>query len=127
MPAQVTRQVCSRTAPSTAFFCALILGVALGPVAQAQSTEADQEALNNLAQELVVLRSEIETLNAELTDLTAQHRATMSSLAAQKGELEASKRPGGLAGRRAGERLGEQPRKSRAGRPGHRGIDSGGQ
>lgn len=92
MPAQVTRQVCSRTAPSTAFFCALILGVALGPVAQAQSTDADQEALNNLAQELVVLRAEIETLNAELTDLTEQHRATMSSLAAQKGELEASKR-----------------------------------
>jgi len=52
----------------------------------------EQQALNNLAQELVVLRSQIESINAELTDLTDQHRASMNALAAQKGELEASMR-----------------------------------
>ena len=90
MPAQLTRRVTSRTP----FICSAILSIGLSAagVVQAQSTEADEQALNNLAQELVVLRSQIETLNAELTDLTEQHRANMNSLAAQKGELEASKR-----------------------------------
>ena len=59
----------------------------------AQSADAaPQDALSNLAEALVELRSDIETLNAELTDLTEQHRAQMASLAAQRGELEASKR-----------------------------------
>lgn len=76
----------------SALVCALLLAAVLGPQAWAQSSSADDQALNNLAQELVVLRSDIESINAELTDLTDQHRATMNSLAAQKGELEASKR-----------------------------------
>lgn len=88
MPAQ---SLCQARMPTTVVVL-FSLAVGLSPAAYAQNSDADEQALNNLAQELVVLRSEIETLNAELTDLTEQHRATMSSLAAQKGELEASKR-----------------------------------
>lgn len=88
-------QVSRRGMPHLFIVALIILSVLISTAVCAQSssaTDADQQALNNLAQELVVLRSEIESLNAELTDLTEQHRATMNSLAAQKGELEASKR-----------------------------------
>lgn len=70
----------------------LMVASIINPTSQAQTSASNPDTLNNLAQQLVVLRSEIESLNAELTDLTEQHRATMNSLAAQKGELEASKR-----------------------------------
>ncbi len=73
----------------------LLLFLALAPlsVATAQSVnQSEDQALTNLAKELVVLRAQIESLNAELGDMTAQHRATMNALAIQKGELEASKR-----------------------------------
>ncbi len=51
-----------------------------------------QDSLDNLASELVRLRGEVESLNAELNSLTEQHRAEMNALAAQKGDLEATRR-----------------------------------
>lgn len=59
--------------------------------AQALS-DTQEQSLRNLSEELVALRSDIERLNGELTDITDQHRAQMAALAAQKGELEAAKR-----------------------------------
>ncbi|MEN1729690.1 MAG: DUF3450 family protein [Pseudomonadota bacterium] len=51
-----------------------------------------QESLDNLAEELVRLRGEVESLNTELNSLNDQHRAEMNALAAQKGDLEATAR-----------------------------------
>lgn len=51
-----------------------------------------QDSLDNLASELVRLRGDVESLNAELNSLTEQHRAEMNALAAQKGDLEATRR-----------------------------------
>ncbi|AKS42233.1 DUF3450 family protein [Wenzhouxiangella marina] len=51
-----------------------------------------QDSLDNLAAELVRMRGEVEQLNAELTSLSEQHRAEMNALAAQKGDLEATRR-----------------------------------
>lgn len=48
--------------------------------------------LDVLAGELVRLRGEVESLNAELNQLSEQHRAEMNALAAQKGDLEATRR-----------------------------------
>lgn len=62
------------------------LGLALTPQLPAQ------DSLDNLAEELVRLRGEVETLNSQLNSLTEQHRAEMNALAAQKGDLEATAR-----------------------------------
>ncbi|MDT8438641.1 MAG: DUF3450 family protein [Wenzhouxiangellaceae bacterium] len=51
-----------------------------------------QQSLDALAEELVALRGEVESLNAELNRVQEQHRAEMNSLAAQKGDLEATVR-----------------------------------
>ena len=51
-----------------------------------------QDSLDALAEELVKLRGEVEALNSELSGLQEQHRAEMNSLAAQKGDLEATAR-----------------------------------
>jgi len=51
-----------------------------------------QDSLEALGQELVRMRGEVESLNAELTRIQEQHRAEMSSLSAQKGDLEATRR-----------------------------------
>lgn len=51
-----------------------------------------QDSLDNLASELVRLRGDVESLNAELNSLTEQHRAEMNALAAQRGDLEATRR-----------------------------------
>jgi len=51
-----------------------------------------QDSLDALAEELVKLRGEVEALNSELSSLQEQHRAEMNSLAAQKGDLEATAR-----------------------------------
>jgi len=51
-----------------------------------------QEDLDALAEELVELRGAVESLNAELNRIQEQHRAEMNSLAAQKGDLEATRR-----------------------------------
>jgi len=59
-----------------------------GPGLKAQG----QDSLANLAEELVRLRGEVESLNAELNSLGDQHRAEMNALAAQKGDLEATRR-----------------------------------
>jgi hypothetical protein len=64
----------------------LVLGLALTPQLPAQ------DSLDNLAEELVRLRGEVETLNSQLNSLTEQHRAEMNALAAQKGDLEATAR-----------------------------------
>jgi len=53
---------------------------------------AAQDSLDALAEELVALRGEVESLNTELNSLQEQHRSEMSSLAAQKGDLEATVR-----------------------------------
>lgn len=64
----------------------LVFGLALTPQLPAQ------DSLDNLAEELVRLRGEVETLNSQLNSLTEQHRAEMNALAAQKGDLEATSR-----------------------------------
>ncbi|MEM1080991.1 MAG: DUF3450 family protein [Pseudomonadota bacterium] len=51
-----------------------------------------QDALEALGEELVRMRGEVESLNAELSRIQEQHRAEMNSLAAQKGDLEATRR-----------------------------------
>jgi len=47
------------------------------------------ETLDNLVNELIELRSQVEELNSELTTKKETHKAYMASLAAQKAELEA--------------------------------------
>lgn len=64
--------------------CAALVAVAF-PVFAQDSIEA-------LGEELVRMRGEVESLNAELTRLQEQHRAEMNSLAAQRGDLEATRR-----------------------------------
>ncbi|MDT8450786.1 MAG: DUF3450 family protein [Wenzhouxiangellaceae bacterium] len=56
------------------------------------SQAAAQDSLDALAEELVALRGEVESLNTELNRLQEQHQAEMNSLAAQKGDLEATER-----------------------------------
>lgn len=73
----------SRLAPIAA------LAFALAPVAVAQNS---QDSLDALAEELVSLRGQVESLNTELNRMQDQHRAEMNSLAAQKGDLEATRR-----------------------------------
>jgi len=68
-----------------AFIAALVLSGSAG-VALAQ------DSLDALAEELVALRGEVESLNSELNSIQEQHRAEMNSLAAQKGDLEATVR-----------------------------------
>ncbi|NKI33653.1 DUF3450 domain-containing protein [Wenzhouxiangella sp. XN79A] len=51
-----------------------------------------QDDLDALAEELVRLRGDVESLNTELNSAQEQHRARMNSLAAQKGDLEATRR-----------------------------------
>jgi len=64
------------------------LTLALAPAA-AQDSE---DSLDALAEELVSLRGQVESLNTELNRMQEQHRAEMNSLAAQKGDLEATRR-----------------------------------
>lgn len=59
--------------------------------AQTPVTPANDD-LDALADELVRLRGEVESLNSELNRLQEQHRNEMNSLAAQKGDLEATRR-----------------------------------
>ncbi|MBY6204779.1 DUF3450 family protein [Halomonas denitrificans] len=65
--------------------------LALGTLLPAASVHG-QDDLDALAEELVRLRGEVESLNAELNSAQEQHRARMNSLAAQKGDLEATRR-----------------------------------
>ena len=69
-------------------FAALALLASLLAAADARA----QDDLDALAEELVRLRGEVESLNAELNSAQEQHRARMNSLAAQKGDLEATRR-----------------------------------
>ncbi len=66
--------------------------VALATLACFLSPALGQESLDALAEELVALRGEVESLNSELGRVQEQHRAEMNSLAAQKGDLEATRR-----------------------------------
>jgi len=67
--------------------------VMLAFAAVAASTPvAAQDSLDALAEELVGLRGQVESLNTELNRMQEQHRAEMNSLAAQKGDLEATRR-----------------------------------
>src|SRR6056297_2379423 len=65
-----------------------MLAFALAPAAAQDS----QDSLDALAEELVSLRGQVESLNTELNRMQEQHRAEMNSLAAQKGDLEATRR-----------------------------------
>ena len=56
------------------------------------STAGAQDDLDALAEELVQLRGQVESLNTELNRMQEQHRSEMNSLAAQKGDLEATRR-----------------------------------
>lgn len=67
------------------------LTLALAPVA-AQDSQDSQDSLDALAEELVSLRGQVESLNSDLNRMQEQHRSQMSSLAAQKGDLEATRR-----------------------------------
>lgn len=65
-----------------------LLAFVLAPAAAQDS----QESLDALAEELVSLRGQVESLNTDLNRMQEQHRAEMNSLAAQKGDLEATRR-----------------------------------
>jgi hypothetical protein len=65
-----------------------ILGISLVLAAPVYA----QESLDNLAEELVRLRGDVESLNSELNSLSDQHRAEMNALAAQRGDLQATLR-----------------------------------
>lgn len=58
------------------------------PPGQSLSEDA---AVDELARQLIALRTEVEELNQELDSLKSEQRAEMSSLAAQKAELAASR------------------------------------
>jgi len=75
------------------YFCraGLAAALALGTSLIAVPVYA-QDDLDALAEELVRLRGEVESLNTELNSAQEQHRARMNSLAAQKGDLEATRR-----------------------------------
>ncbi|MEX2498846.1 MAG: DUF3450 family protein [Wenzhouxiangellaceae bacterium] len=64
----------------------------VGLVAFALAPAAAQDSLDALAEELVSLRGQVESLNTDLNRMQEQHRAEMNSLAAQKGDLEATRR-----------------------------------
>jgi hypothetical protein len=68
-----------------------MIGLLLLPLFAPAQTSGD-DSLEALAEELVRIRGEVESLNAELNRKQEQHRNEMSSLAAQKGELEATLR-----------------------------------
>jgi len=70
----------------------LVAGLLLLPILAVGQPETDSDSLEALAEELVRIRGEVESLNAELNRKQEQHRNEMSSLAAQKGELEATLR-----------------------------------
>ena len=60
--------------------------------AQQSPVTPQGDDLDALAEELVRLRGEVESLNSELNRLQEQHRSEMNSLAAQKGDLQATRR-----------------------------------
>ena len=71
---------------------AVSLTLLLVPVAAQDSPQGSQDSLDALAEELVSLRGQVESLNTELNRMQEQHRAEMNSLAAQKGDLQATRR-----------------------------------
>lgn len=77
------------------------------------SQAAAQDSLDALAEELVALRGEVESLNTELNRLQEQHQAEMSSLAAQKGDLEATERREALRIRQLEQDLAENRQRAR--------------
>lgn len=52
---------------------------------------AAQDSLDTLAEELIALRGEVQSLNTALQDAKEQHRSRMSSLEQQRGELQAER------------------------------------
>lgn len=84
-------------APAALLSCALTLAPALA------AEPADQ-----LAQQLIALRAEVEALNAELAIVREENRTTMAGLSAQKAELEASLARQQLALRQVSENLAER-------------------
>lgn len=70
----------------------LLIGLLLLPLVLAAQSADEGNNLEALAEELVRIRGEVESLNAELNRKQENHRNEMSSLAAQKGELEATLR-----------------------------------
>jgi hypothetical protein len=69
-----------------------MVGLLLFPLLLSAQSGYEGRNLEALAEELVRIRGEVESLNAELNRMQEQHRNEMSSLAAQKGELEATLR-----------------------------------
>ncbi|NBB93464.1 MAG: DUF3450 family protein [Gammaproteobacteria bacterium] len=70
----------------------LLIGLLLFPLLLSAQADGEGNNLEALAEELVRIRGEVESLNAELNRKQDNHRNEMSSLAAQKGELEATLR-----------------------------------
>ena len=70
----------------------LLVGLLLLPLVLPAQSGQESDSLEALAEELVRIRGEVESLNTELNRHQERHRNEMSSLAAQKGELEATLR-----------------------------------
>ncbi|NBB92493.1 MAG: DUF3450 family protein [Gammaproteobacteria bacterium] len=70
----------------------LLIGLLLFPLLLPAQAEGEGNNLEALAEELVRIRGEVESLNTELNRKQENHRNEMSSLASQKGELEATLR-----------------------------------
>jgi hypothetical protein len=68
------------------------IGLAAAVALFVPCVHAQQDDLDALAEELVELRGEVESLSEELADRREQHRTEMQSLSAQKGDLEATLR-----------------------------------
>lgn len=73
----------TRRLPAALLAAALLLPFAAG---------AQDQSLDNLAQELIRLRTDVEALHSELERKRENYRTELRSLATQKAELEASKR-----------------------------------
>ncbi len=63
-----------------------------GLIAVTLPATAQDRDLDALADELVRLRGEVESLNTELNRVEEQHRAEVNQLSAQRGDLEATRR-----------------------------------
>lgn len=69
-----------------------VLAVWLAAGLLPSSASAQDQSLDNLAQELIRLRNDVEALHSELERKRENYRTELRSLATQKAELEASKR-----------------------------------
>lgn len=70
----------------------VVLATALATLLSPAVALSQDQSLDNLAQELIRLRNDVEALHSELESKRERYRIELRSLATQKAELEASKR-----------------------------------